>query len=163
MTARGVVTAVTLLGWWAFLFLLYTVLITSVSQLELAVGAGAAALGAVAAEGLRRAEQPRGGVRGLLAAGASLPAALLRECAQLLGVVVRVLAGRPVPGTTATFRLEPGVSPGWAAVLLAASPGSCVVDISKAGSPGTGAELTVHLLGSAVPGVERALPGRRCA
>ncbi|WP_405783200.1 hypothetical protein [Streptomyces sp. NBC_00859] len=158
--ARGAVTVLSLLTWWVLLFLLYTVLISSVSPLELVVGGLAALLGAIAAEALRRVERPRGTVRGLLAAGAAFPVTLLRECGQLACAVAGVMSGRGSTGRRAAFRLEPGASPGWAAVLLAASPGACVIDISQKGGRGGEAELTLHLLGGAVSGVERALPGR---
>ena len=44
-----------LLGWWAALALLWLVFISSVDTLERAVGAGAAAVGALAAHAARRA------------------------------------------------------------------------------------------------------------
>lgn len=44
-----------LLGWWAALAVLWLVLISTVDPLELAVGAGAAGLGALAARAARRA------------------------------------------------------------------------------------------------------------
>lgn len=44
-----------LLGWWAALAVLWLVFISTVDALELAVGAGAAGLGALAARAARRA------------------------------------------------------------------------------------------------------------
>ncbi|MET8076663.1 hypothetical protein [Streptomyces sp. NPDC005303] len=44
-----------LLGWWAALAVLWLVFISTVDTLELAVGAGAAFLGALAARAARRA------------------------------------------------------------------------------------------------------------
>ncbi|KUN74763.1 hypothetical protein AQJ46_04345 [Streptomyces canus] len=44
-----------LLGWWAALAVLWLVFVSTVDSLELAVGAGAACLGALAARAARRA------------------------------------------------------------------------------------------------------------
>lgn len=56
MTGRTVLAAIgELAAWWAGLALLWLVLISSVQPLETAVGAGAAALGALAARAARRA------------------------------------------------------------------------------------------------------------
>lgn len=44
-----------LLAWWTALALLWLVLVSAVDALELAVGAGSAAVGALAARGARRA------------------------------------------------------------------------------------------------------------
>ena len=51
--------AAELLGWWAALAVLWLVLISTVDALELAVGAGAAAVGALAARAARRAVTDR--------------------------------------------------------------------------------------------------------
>jgi multisubunit Na+/H+ antiporter MnhE subunit len=183
--ARAAATAMTLLCWWGLLFALYLVCISTVSPLEIVVGAAAALLGAVAAEAVRRAERPpTDGARRLTAAAAAFPATLLRETGQLGAAVIRALRGRPGSGREVTFRLEPGVSPALAAVLLSASPGSCVIDIQDAdgrdedsdgptrpgddargGSAGGrapgGTLLTVHLLAAGASPVEAALPGER--
>ncbi|WP_037671296.1 hypothetical protein [Streptomyces griseus] len=52
-------TAAELLGWWAALALLWLVFISAVDTLELAVGAAAAAVGALAAHAARRAVTDR--------------------------------------------------------------------------------------------------------
>jgi hypothetical protein len=55
-TPRATLLAVAeLLAWWAALAVLWLVFISTVDTLELAVGAGAAAVGALAARGARRA------------------------------------------------------------------------------------------------------------
>ncbi|SFF27075.1 Multisubunit Na+/H+ antiporter, MnhE subunit [Actinacidiphila alni] len=166
MARAATTTAVTLLSWWALLFALYLVCVSTVSPAEFAVGGGAALLGAVAAEAVRRAERPpAGGARRLGGAGAAFPAALAGETVRLAAAVVRTLRGRPDTGREVTVRLEPGAGPALAAALLSASPGACVIDIQEAGEdagePGAGALLTVHLLDAAPSPVEAALPGRR--
>ena len=56
MTARTtLLAAAELLAWWAGLAVLWLVLISTVDTLELAVGAGAAAVSALAARAARRA------------------------------------------------------------------------------------------------------------
>ncbi|MCX5052278.1 MULTISPECIES: hypothetical protein [unclassified Streptomyces] len=56
MTPRTtLVAAAELLAWWAALAVLWLFLISTVDTLELAVGAGAACVGAVAARAARRA------------------------------------------------------------------------------------------------------------
>ncbi|MFE9443679.1 hypothetical protein ACFYO2_32945 [Streptomyces sp. NPDC006602] len=56
MTPRATLRAAAeLLSWWAALAVLWLVVISAVDTLELAVGAGAAALGALAARAARRA------------------------------------------------------------------------------------------------------------
>ncbi|MFF0223854.1 hypothetical protein [Streptomyces sp. NPDC004629] len=60
MTGRTVLAAIgELAAWWAGLALLWLVLISSVQPLEIAVGASAAALGAVAARAARQAGRER--------------------------------------------------------------------------------------------------------
>jgi hypothetical protein len=136
---RGaVVAAVNVLLWWGLLFVLYVVLISSVSPLELMVGAGFALLGAAAAEALRRAEHPRPAVGARIAsAAAAFPLTLLRETGMLAGAVVAALTGRQDHGRTVTVRLAPGTGAAPAAALLSASPGACVIDIT---APGEGAD-----------------------
>jgi multisubunit Na+/H+ antiporter MnhE subunit len=163
--ARGWAAARCLMAWWALLFVLYLVLITSVSPAELGLGAGGALLGAVAADAVRRAEGPRlGGVRTLAAAAAAFPGTLLQETGGLATAVVRELRGTADPGRTVRLGLEPGASGALAAALLSASPGACAIDIRDLPSgrePHGGSELTLHLLGPGVSKVERALPGGR--
>ncbi|MCH5671377.1 hypothetical protein [Streptomyces gilvus] len=56
MTPRtALLAAAELLGWWVALALLWLVLISTVDPLELAVGAGSALVGALAARAARRA------------------------------------------------------------------------------------------------------------
>jgi multisubunit Na+/H+ antiporter MnhE subunit len=162
--ARGMVaTAVNVLVWWALLFLLYVILISAVTPLELMAGAGFALLGAAAAEGVRRAEHPRPrGSRRLAAAAAAFPATLLRETGQLAAAVARAPRGKGAPGSMAVIRLAPETDAGVAAALLSATPGACVIDIADLPrDPSGGRELTVHLLAEPPSRVERALGGRR--
>jgi multisubunit Na+/H+ antiporter MnhE subunit len=188
--ARGTAaTAVNVLAWWALLLVLYLVLISTVSALELMVGAGFALLGAVTAEAVRRAEHPRPRAgRRLAAAAAAFPGTLLRETGQLALAVLRTLLRRGDPGVLVTIRTAPEVDAALAAALLSASPGACVIDIRRAAAgppedggpepadeatPGTakrgeaartpaaGHDLTAHLLRPAASAVERALGGRR--
>ena len=165
-TVRGAMaTAVNVLVWWALLLLLYVILISSVTSLELMVGAGFALLGAVAAEAVRRAEHPRlRGGRRFAAAAAAFPPTLLRETGQLAAAVARAPRGQAGPGTVTVVRLAPDTDPGVAAALLSASPGACVLDMEAAPrDPSGGRELTVHLLNEPPSPVERALGGRRSA
>lgn len=152
MTHRSLVSAATVGGWSGLLFVLYVVLISEVTPLEAAVGGALAVLGGTAAEAVRRAEHPRvHGGRRVAAAVAALPAALLKETAQLAAAVVRApRAG----GRRVVVRLPAGTDPAPAAVLLSATPGACVLDIEAR-------DLTVHLLGDAPSTVERALGGER--
>jgi hypothetical protein len=150
------------LAWWALLFVLSIMFISAVTATELALGAAAAMLGAVAAEALRRAEGPRvGGLRAMVAAGAAFPGTLLAETGRLAVAVVRAPRARAETGRTVRLRLEPGTSAAAAAALLSASPGACVLDIRTSQEPDGGAELTLHLLEPSLSAVERALPGRR--
>ncbi|WP_158674644.1 Na+/H+ antiporter subunit E [Streptomyces hoynatensis] len=149
------------LVWAGLLFLAYWVLIGPVSALELLVGAGGALLAGGAVEGMRRAErQPWGGAERLGAAVAAFPVTLLRETWQLALAVLAALRGRRAAGRVVRVRLAPGVGPSWAAALLSASPGSCVLDIAGDGQ-GRGCELTVHVLATAVSPLEAALRGER--
>lgn len=159
--ARGTTTR-NLLIWWVLLFLLYIVLISPVTALELEVGVGAALLGAAGAEAVRRAEKPhRGGSVRLASAFAALPLALLRETGQLAVATAAVLRGQRRCGRVVTVRLRPDVDPGWAAALMSATPGSCVLDVTAPGGPGEGHLLTVHVLTDTASGLEQALDGTR--
>ena len=149
------------LTWAGLLFLGYVVLIGPVLALDLLVGAGAALLAGAVAEAMRRAEgQRRGGAARLGAALAAFPVTLLRETWQLARAVAGRLRGGSAAGHVVRLRLPPHVGPGWAAALLAASPGSCVLDITGEGRR-RGCELTVHLLGAEVSPLEAALRGER--
>lgn len=167
-------SAVTVAAWAVLLLALYAVLISAVSPLEWAVGGTLAVLGGVAADVVRRAEQPAVHAdRRIAAALAALPATLLRETAELAAAVARALRHRRqvagAPDAPIAVRLPAGVDAGLAAVLLSATPGACVVDIAdpEPGAdqePSGGREVRVHLLGTpdrAPSAVERALGARR--
>jgi hypothetical protein len=180
--SEALATAVTMAAWGGLLLLLYVILISSVTGLEVAVGAGFALLGAVAAEALRRAEHPRAhGSRRLAAATAAFPLTLLAETGQLAVAVAQAIRGRATPGRRLVVRLEPQVDTALASALLSASPGACVLDV--AGVPrlggfaddpperdpgstpegGRGGDLVVHVLAGPPSRVERALGARRPA
>lgn len=55
MVRGAAAAAAEILGWWAGLTLTWTVLVSTLDTLELAVGAGSALLAACAARGARRA------------------------------------------------------------------------------------------------------------
>ncbi|MEY9965012.1 multisubunit Na+/H+ antiporter MnhE subunit [Streptacidiphilus sp. MAP12-16] len=126
--------AVELVAWWVLLFLLYVVFISTLSALELCVGAGVSGLAAVGAWTVHRAAQPTAGPAGQLAAA---------------------LRGRPTRGRFRPVRLREGVGPSWACALLSGTPGSCVVAMDE--EKGDGAVLTVHTLFPARSRLERAL------
>ncbi|MGW5353171.1 hypothetical protein ACWERV_22000 [Streptomyces sp. NPDC004031] len=163
-THHALASAVTVLAWTGLLLVLYVILISAVTPLEWAVGGGLALLGGCAADAVRRAERPAVRAdRRTAAALAALPAALLRETAELARAVVRALfrrdGGSADDGPVAV-RLPAGGDPAVVAVLLSATPGACVVDIA----PGPAPELAVHLLGGTdrrPSPVERALGVRR--
>lgn len=167
-SAHGAATsAATVLAWSVLLLALYAVLISAVSPLEWAVGGGLAVLGGCAAEAVRRAERPAVHAdRRTAAALAALPATLLLETAELAAAVARALRHRERVAADAPVgvRLPAGTDTALAAVLLSATPGSCVVDIPDRQPDGEQRELLVHLLGvpdRAPSAVERALGVRR--
>lgn len=140
----GLRTAGEIAAWWVVMCLLYTVFISTVSPLELAVGAGASGLAAVGGWAVRRAARPRSGpARHLAAALWTWPWTLLTETFQLARVTAVTLRGRPVSGRFVSVRLRPGVGVAWACALLSGTPGSCVVGVEKA-APGRSAVLRVH-------------------
>ncbi|WP_405578784.1 hypothetical protein [Streptomyces sp. NBC_01190] len=167
MAREALATAVNLLVWFGLLFLLYVILISTVPPLEVDVGLGFAALGAITAEGMRRAEHPWiRGSRRLWVAAACFPVTLLRETAQLAVFTGRALVGRGSAGSVVSLRLPPETDAAVAATLLSASPGACVIDIAdetdeEARDTTRGRLLTAHLLDPSVSWVERALGGRR--
>ncbi|MFF8772590.1 Na+/H+ antiporter subunit E [Kitasatospora sp. NPDC015120] len=149
-------TAVELLLWWGLLLLLYVVLISSVSALEVAVGGGIAALGALGAVAARRASDAApGGWTGWARALWAFPATLLSDTGRLALLVLRTLRHprrRPADGGFRTVRLAPGTGAAWAGALLSATPGGFVVEARDG-------VLTVHALDATVPALQRALTG----
>ncbi|MFB7909885.1 hypothetical protein ACFC1T_25955 [Kitasatospora sp. NPDC056076] len=136
---------VELAGWWALLFMIYLVFISTLSPLELMVGAGACAMATTGAWAIHRAAHPAAGPAGHLPAALwAWPATALTETAQLSWVTVAALRGRPARGRFARVRLRPGVGAPWACVLLSATPGSCVVAVDE--EKGRPAVLTAHSL-----------------
>jgi Na+/H+ ion antiporter subunit len=145
MPSPGLRLAVELVSWWALLFVLYLVFISTLSPLELAVGAGGSALAAVGAWAVHRAARPDVGPTGRLAAALwAWPGTLLRETVQLARLTGAGLRGRSVPGRFAELELRPGVGTAWATALLSGTPGSCVTSVDQ--RPGGAATLTVHAL-----------------
>ncbi|MFI1205028.1 hypothetical protein ACH4VR_37360 [Streptomyces sp. NPDC020883] len=142
------------LVWWGLLLVLDVIFISSVTPLELMVGAAAAALGAVGARAVRRASDARWGglARGVLAVW-SWPWALFADTGRLFAFVVR--KGRA--GTLRTVELSDGVGPAWACALLSATPGTYAVDVTPAGREGR--LVTVHSLFGSRTGLERVLTG----
>ncbi|WP_308191746.1 Na+/H+ antiporter subunit E [Kitasatospora humi] len=113
--------------WWVLLTVLDLVFISTVSLLEVLVGAALALLGAVTARFARRAGQARfGGAAHWAAALWSFPATLLADLARLARVVLR-------PGSAeAGFRaveLAGGTGAAWACTLISATPGSYAVSV----------------------------------
>ncbi|MEU9040666.1 MULTISPECIES: hypothetical protein [unclassified Kitasatospora] len=140
--------AAELLLWWGLLLLLNTVLISSVSPLEVAVGGGVALLGAVGAVAVRLASGASpGGPARLAAALWAFPWTLLADTGRLALAVVS--PGRRQAGFR-TVRLAHGTGPAWAAALLSSTPGAYAVEAAD----GT---LTVHALGRQTSSLERAL------
>ncbi|WP_037898728.1 Na+/H+ antiporter subunit E [Streptomyces sp. NRRL S-350] len=144
-------TAGELLLWWGLLLLLNTVLISSVTPLEVAVGAGVAILGAVGAVTARHASGAAfGGPARLARALWAFPWTLLADTGRLLLVLCSPRRRRA--GGFRTVRLAPGTGPAWAAALLSATPGAYAVENADG-------SLTVHTLGPEVSGLQRALTG----
>ncbi|RKT09457.1 Na+/H+ ion antiporter subunit [Streptomyces sp. 1114.5] len=142
-------TVTELLLWWGLLLLLNTVLISSVTPLEVAVGGGIALLGALGALAVRRASGATpGGPARLAHALRAFPWTLLADTGRL-ALAVLSPAHRRGSGFR-TLRLAPGTGRAWAAALFSATPGGYVV----ATEDGT---LTVHALGREVSSLERAL------
>ena len=132
-----------LISWWALLFLLYLVFISTLSPLELIVGAAASALAAVGAGAIHRAVRPEAGPAARwMAAVWAWPGTLLAEIVHLARLTLAALRGRPAQGRFATVRLRAGVGAAWAGALLSGTPGSCVVAVDQ--DPGAAPVLTVH-------------------
>ncbi|WP_344640864.1 hypothetical protein [Kitasatospora cystarginea] len=112
--------------------------ISSVSPVELLVAAVAAAGGAFAARRLRLAAGVApGGAQGAVRAAVLVPAGVVRGC----GVLTSALVSGSRRAGFGRILLREGVGAGWAGVLLAASPDTCVVEIPEPG------EVLVHELG----------------
>ncbi|MET7362862.1 Na+/H+ antiporter subunit E [Streptomyces sp. NPDC005562] len=137
---------------WAVLLLaLYVILIGPLSLLELAVGAGLAVLGALAARGVRRVSGVRvDGLGRCLAALRVWPVTCVAELVDLVAAVVRALRGRPERGGFRTVRLRPGVGPARAATLLSSTPGAYVLDADDR-------EMRVRALDGTPSRIERVL------
>ncbi|MFG3227139.1 hypothetical protein ACGF07_20435 [Kitasatospora sp. NPDC048194] len=132
------------------MLLLNTVLISSVTPLEVAVGGGIALLGAVGALAVRRASgaAPGGGAR-LAHALWAFPRTLLADTGRL---ALAVLSPRHRHGGFRTVRFAPGTGTAWAAALLSSTPGAIAVDAQDG-------DLSVHTLGDEPSALERALTG----
>ena len=145
MPHRGLRLAGELIGWWVLLFLLYLVFISTLSPLELLVGAVASGLAAAGAWAIHRAVHPEIGPGAhWMAAAWAWPGTLLTETVQLARLTLATLRGRPAHGRFTTVRLRAGVGTAWACALLSGTPGSCVVDLDP--NPGSVPILTVHAL-----------------
>ncbi|MEV0533538.1 hypothetical protein [Kitasatospora sp. NPDC050463] len=138
--------------WCAVLLGLTLVSISSVSPVELAVAGAAALGGAFAARRMRLAAGSgfRGDPRRAARAVAAVPWAVLRG----LAVLVAAMAHRPDDAAVRHVRLRPGTDAGWAGVLLAAAPDTCVIDV-----PGND-EVVVHALRPEAGPVEAAVTRR---
>ncbi|GAB3978163.1 hypothetical protein GCM10029978_070020 [Actinoallomurus acanthiterrae] len=120
MTARAVLEP---LIWWAALYAIYVVIISTVSPTELVVGFAGAVVGAAVAVATRRVllrgvplSPPR--LRVLLL----LPSQILRDCAVLF---------RPVRGGFADVPVPPGRGGGMATLVLSVAPGTYVARVSE--------------------------------
>ncbi|MFD3457087.1 Na+/H+ antiporter subunit E [Streptomyces sp. NPDC058691] len=138
-------------GWLLVLEALYVVLIGPVTVLEAVVGAAGALLAAIAADAVRVASGAApGGARYAVRAALAWPGALLSETWQLARAV---LGARRPRGGFGQVRLPDGVGAAWAAAVLSATPGAYVVAFGEEDER----VLTVHRLGDATSGLERAL------
>ncbi|MGW2560852.1 hypothetical protein ACWCXB_16725 [Streptomyces sp. NPDC001514] len=158
MRRSWTVAAGEFLIWWALCLLLYVIFISAVSSLELAVGAGVAALAAVGARSVRTASGSRlGGRAHALGALLKWPGSVLADTGRLVLATVHGLSGtRRVHGRFHTVRLAPGTGPAWGAALLSATPGGYVVDVTAADGE-AGPALLVHTLPGPPSALERAL------
>lgn len=153
LAAAGEVSA-----WAAVLFGVTVVSISSVGPVESAVAGAAALGGALAARAVRRAmaDVPAGG-RGALRAAAVLPWTLLRGLGLLALAAFRGPAalGARGPGIR-RIALREGTGPGWAGLVLAASPDTCVIGADR-GQDGHGATVAAHVLRQEPTAAERAV------
>ncbi|MEW1910058.1 hypothetical protein AB0442_16645 [Kitasatospora sp. NPDC085895] len=118
--------------WWGALTGLTVLLISTVSPVELLVAATAALGAACAARAMRRAAGVRWrGAHGAGRAVLLLPWAVLRGCGTLLAAAVR----RPEDAVLRRTAVRRGTDPGWAGIVLAASPDTCVLDMPHEDDP----------------------------
>ncbi|WP_037606207.1 hypothetical protein [Streptacidiphilus rugosus] len=153
-------TAVVFAAWFALLFALEWVFISSVSPAELVLAAGAATLGASGAAAVDHLERPHAGPAGRLAAAlAAWPGTLLADTWRLTRLTVAGLAtGRRPRGSFHEVTLRPGAGAAWAATLISATPGGCVVAAHEEDEKGADATvMTVHQLFPELSAVDRAL------
>ena len=103
MPHRGMRLAAELIGWWAPLFLIYLVFISTLSPLELFVGAAVSALAAVGACAIHRAVRPEvGPAAHWIAAAWAWPGTLVTETVQL----ARVVDVDPKPGAATVLTVH---------------------------------------------------------
>jgi hypothetical protein len=150
---------VNIVAWWAVLFVLNLMFISTVSELELVVAAATGLLAAVAACAVINASGTagnRGGpwARALLA----WPGAVLADTGRLAVATVRTTRGRRFRGRFQKVELKAGTGTAWACALLSATPGAYVVDV-RPGAAGFGDVLTLHVLGDTATALERILTG----
>ncbi|SEK46597.1 Na+/H+ antiporter subunit E [Streptacidiphilus jiangxiensis] len=132
MPDHGWRTALESAAWWALLFVVYLVFISTLAPLELMIGAVASALAAAGAMAVHHAARPVVGPAGHL--GAALwawPGAVVTETVHLARLTWAAARGRPARGRFSRVRLRPEVGVPWACALLSATPGSCVVDVHE--------------------------------
>ncbi|WP_441247555.1 hypothetical protein [Kitasatospora sp. McL0602] len=140
--------------WWVLLMALNAVFISTVSVLEVLVGAGLALLGAVAAPVARRAAGARvGRTAGWAAALWKLPRTMLTDLGRLVVLVARPRAAEPLFRT-----IELGTGAAWSCALLSATPGAFVAEVSPAGSAPR--RVLLHSLDDRPSPLERAVRAR---
>ena len=150
---------VNIAAWWAVLFVLNLMFISTVSVLELAVGAGAAALTAVAALAVGSASRTGGNLGGPWArALLAWPGTVVTDTGRLAAAAVRGVLGRKVRSRFHEVELKAGTGSAWACAVLSATPGAYVVDV-KRGAAGSGDALTIHVLGDSTTALEGVLTG----
>src|SRR6266536_1633190 len=127
--------AVTLVVWWVALVLVWVASLSTVSVQELAVAGAAAALCVVLTAGARRMVRGRRLPRPRWYRGLwLLPRVVLTDTVGVWRMAARRLRHRPVREETRELRLEHERSPArqaTAVMLLAATPGTVVVDVDS--------------------------------
>ncbi|QMU76701.1 hypothetical protein GXW83_14070 [Streptacidiphilus sp. PB12-B1b] len=114
MPSPGLRLAVELAAWWALLFGLYLVFVSTVAPLGAVVGAAASALGAAGAWAVHRAARPTLG-----------PAAHARTAARACPGALLSAAAQPT-------RPSAGVAAAWSAALLSGPPVGRVAQVHQA-------------------------------